>query len=83
MIVFETEHLLVRHLQDDDFETFHALCSDPEINRYMGNGEPLTAEQTRTWIKISQENYQKRGNGCFAITSSTYVLHIQQVFLPI
>jgi [ribosomal protein S5]-alanine N-acetyltransferase len=69
VIVFETERLLVRHLQDDDFEAFHALCSDLEIARYMDNGEPLTAEQTRTWIKISQENYQKRGYGCFAITS--------------
>jgi [ribosomal protein S5]-alanine N-acetyltransferase len=69
VIVFETERLLVRYLRDDDFEVLHALCSDPEIIRYMDNGEPLMAEQTKAWIKISQENYQKRGYGCFAITS--------------
>lgn len=69
MIVFETERLLVRYLRNDDFEAFYTLCSDPEILRYMDSGEPLTAEQTRAWIQISQENYQKRGYGCFAITA--------------
>ncbi|GCE15185.1 GNAT family N-acetyltransferase [Tengunoibacter tsumagoiensis] len=69
MIVFETERILVRHLRDDDFEAFYALCSDPEIHRYMGDGKPLTAEQTRSWIQISQGNYRQRGYGCFAITS--------------
>lgn len=69
MIVFETERLLVRYLCDDDFEAFSALCSDLEINRYMGDGQPLTTEQTRAWIQISQENYQKYDNGCFAIIS--------------
>jgi len=69
LLVFATERLLVRYLCDDDFEAFYIICSDPEIMRYMGDGTPLSAEQTRSWIKISQENYQKRGYGCFAITS--------------
>ncbi len=69
MIVFETERLLVRHLYDDDFEPFYALCSDTKIIQYMDSGKPLTVEQTKSWIKISQENYQKRGYGCFAIIS--------------
>ncbi|GLV60926.1 N-acetyltransferase [Dictyobacter sp. S3.2.2.5] len=69
MIVFETERLLVRYLRADDFESFYALCSDPEVMRYMGDGEPLTAEQTRDWIDISKNNYQMRGYGCFAIVS--------------
>jgi RimJ/RimL family protein N-acetyltransferase len=67
--VFETERLLVRYLRDDDFEVFYDLCSDPEIYRYMDNREPLTAEQTRSWIQISQDNYHQRGYGCFAIVS--------------
>jgi RimJ/RimL family protein N-acetyltransferase len=69
MIVFETKRLLVRYLQDDDFDAFYSLCSDPEVMRYMGDGKPLTAELTRGWIKTSQENYQKQGFGCFALTS--------------
>lgn len=67
--VFETERLLVRQLQDDDFEAFHALNSAPDIVQFMGDGEPLTAEQTRGWIETSQNNYRTQGFGCFAITS--------------
>ena len=69
MIIFETRRLLVRYLRDDDFDAFYSLCSDPEVMRYMGDGKPLAAEQTRGWIKTSQENYRKRGFGCFAIAS--------------
>ncbi len=68
MIIFETERLLVRYLRDDDFDAFYSLCNDPEVMQYMGDGKPLTAEQTRGWIKTSQENYQKQGFGCFALT---------------
>jgi ribosomal-protein-alanine N-acetyltransferase len=67
MIVFNTERLTVRYLQNDDFDTFYAICSAPEVMHYMGDGKPLTAEQTRDWLRISRENYQKRGYGCFAI----------------
>ncbi len=69
MCIFQTDRLIVRYLQDDDFEAFHALCSDPEIVEYMGDGKPLTAEQTRQWIQISQNNYQNHDYGCFAILS--------------
>jgi RimJ/RimL family protein N-acetyltransferase len=46
MTVFETDRLLVLHLREDDFDAFYALCSDPEITRYMGDGQPLTAKQS-------------------------------------
>ena len=69
MIVFTTERLLVRHLEDDDFEALYALCSDPEVTQYMGDNNPLTSEQTAEWIKTSQKNYLHQGYGCFAITS--------------
>lgn len=69
MQILITERLIARFLKEDDFADFHALCSDPEVVRYMGAGKPLTPEQTRNWIAISQENYQEHGYGCFAITS--------------
>ncbi|QBD75363.1 N-acetyltransferase [Ktedonosporobacter rubrisoli] len=67
MIVCETERLLVRYLRDEDFEDFYAICSDPVVTRYVGEGTPLSAEQTRQWLQISKENYRIRGYGCFAI----------------
>jgi RimJ/RimL family protein N-acetyltransferase len=69
VLVFASERLIVRELQDEDLAAFHALCSDPAIVEYMGDGEPLTLEQTQSWLEISKKNYQKQGFGCFAITS--------------
>lgn len=68
MNVFETERLVVRHLRDDDVDDFAALCGDPVAMRYMGDGQPLTREQTARWIEVSQANYRARGYGCFAVT---------------
>lgn len=68
MIVIKTERLAVRFLRPDDLDDFHALTSDPEINRYMDDGQPLSRESTERWIEISLANYEARGYGCFAVT---------------
>ena len=68
MIVIETERLAMRYLRPDDLDDFHALTSDPEINRYMDDGQPLSRENTARWIEVSLANYEARGYGCFAVT---------------
>ena len=68
MNVFETERLVIRRLRDDDINDFAALCGDPVAMRYMGDGEPLTRDQTAAWIDKSHANYRTRGFGCFAVT---------------
>ena len=45
-VAFETERLVVRRLRRDDLDDFARLCGDPEIIRYMDNGEPLSRERT-------------------------------------
>ncbi len=67
MMIFETERLIVRHLQPEDMDAFYAICSDPEVNRYMGDGNPLTRAQTQKWIEVSLTNYKKRGYGCSVV----------------
>jgi len=69
MIVLTTERLIVRHLQEDDFDALYTLCSASEVMQYMGNGQLLTPQQVRDWIHTSQKNYQKHLYGCFAILS--------------
>lgn len=68
VIVIETERLAMRYLRPDDLDDFHGLTSDPEINRYMDDGQPLSRENTERWIEISLANYEARGYGCFAVT---------------
>ena len=40
--------------------------------RYMGDGQPLAAEQTRQWIEVSLNNYAERGWGCFGVTTHEF-----------
>lgn len=69
MTVFTTERLVVRRLRPDDLDDFAEICGDPEIARYMGDGQPLSREQTETWIDVSLNNYAERGWGCFGVTT--------------
>jgi len=69
MTVARTGRLVIRRLRHDDFDDFFALCGDPVAMRYMGDGQPLTGEQTQKWIEVSLANYAERGWGCFGVTT--------------
>lgn len=69
MRILETERLILRHLRPDDLDEFYEICGDPEIMRYVGDGQPLSREQTRHWIEKSRENYRKYGFGCLAVVA--------------
>ncbi len=42
MIKLETDRLILRMRQADDFEAVARLYADPEIMRYLTPGRPLT-----------------------------------------
>ena len=67
MTIFETERLLVRHLQADDVDNLLAITGDAELMRYMGDGKPLSRELTAKWIDVSINNYATKGYGCSAV----------------
>ena len=69
MEVLETKRLVVRRLRPDDLDDFAALCANPEVNRYMDDGRPLSREQTERWIEVSLANYRERGWGCFGVAA--------------
>lgn len=48
MLILETERLLLRHLEPQDFASLYALYRDPEIRRYFPDG-------TRTLAETKQE----------------------------
>jgi RimJ/RimL family protein N-acetyltransferase len=68
MRIFTTERLAARRLRPGDLDDFYAICSNEEAMRYMGDGQPLTREQTEAWIDVSLTNYEVRGWGCFGVT---------------
>jgi ribosomal-protein-alanine N-acetyltransferase len=71
MNILETERLIVRHLRADDLDEMYAICSDPELMRMVGDGQPLAKESVRRWIEKSLDNYSRRGFGCSAVISKS------------
>ena len=65
--IFETERLYVRHFQPDDLDVFAALCIDPVVMRYVGDGETLPREMVSHWIDVCQQKYANRGYGTSAV----------------
>ena len=65
--MFETERLYVRHFQPQDLGVFAALCADPQVMRYVGDGETLPRAMVSHWIDVCQEKYAKRGYGTSAV----------------
>lgn len=62
-----TDRLLLRRWRDDDVEPFAAMCSDPEVMRYIGSGATRTCEQARTSIHAYEREWEENGFGLFAV----------------
>ena len=45
----QTQRLILREFQGDDFDAIHAYGSDPEVARYMVWG-PNTPQETRVFL---------------------------------
>ena len=65
--VFETERLAVREIVLEDFEQMHALCSDAEVMKYVGNLLPYKEPQTRQVILKCLRSYSWYGWGGWAL----------------
>lgn len=67
MNVFETARLSFRVFEPEDLEELARINADVETSRYVGDGEPLTREQTRQWIENSRRNVAEHGYGTGAV----------------
>lgn len=47
----------------------YAICSDREVMKYVGNSDPLTLEQVKEWLMVTETNYNTRGFGNYAVIS--------------
>jgi [ribosomal protein S5]-alanine N-acetyltransferase len=48
---FATDRLILRPPSPGDLEDSVALGADPEVMRYLGNGQPQTREQAAAWLE--------------------------------
>src|SRR5437764_15358750 len=62
-----TERLLLRGLEVSDFDAYAAICADPEVRRYLGDGRPL--ERPAAWreMAVLLGHWDLRGFGQWAL----------------
>jgi RimJ/RimL family protein N-acetyltransferase len=65
--MFQTERLMARHFRPDDLDDFAALCADPQVMRFVGDGTPLDRAGVAEWIQVCQRKYAGRGYGTSAV----------------
>lgn len=58
-IFIETKRLIIEAPDLNDIDKIYLLDSDPEVMRYIGNGQPRSKEESRRWYLKSIEYYQK------------------------
>ena len=63
----KTARLLLRRWRDDDVEPFAAMCSDPEVMRYIGSGATRTRAQAQASIETYECEWEEKGYGLCAV----------------
>lgn len=67
----ETERLLLRRWQPEDLEPYAAICSDPEVMRYIGLGQVRDREHSSAAIAAFEREWERLGFGLAAVVEKT------------
>jgi RimJ/RimL family protein N-acetyltransferase len=63
----ETARLLLRPPEPEDVEPLAPMYADPEVMRYLGDGQTLTRAQTQRSVQRMIEGWQADGLGLFTV----------------
>lgn len=63
----ETGRLRLRAWENRDLDAYAALCADPEVMRWIGDGRPLSREATADAIAMMQRRWSAQGFGLFCV----------------
>jgi [ribosomal protein S5]-alanine N-acetyltransferase len=66
MIVAQTDRLTLRHVEESDAGSLHAVFGDAEVMRYGAGAQ--TVDWVRAWISQTRRHYEERGYGLWAVT---------------
>ena len=67
----ETERLILRALGEEDFDDYARMCADPDVMRYLGEGQPLTRPEAWRQMAFIIGHWQLRGYGLWAVEEKT------------
>jgi RimJ/RimL family protein N-acetyltransferase len=63
MVTIETARLRLRIPRPSDLEDFFGILGDPQVARYVGNGQPATREETETALTSIIDHWKRHGFG--------------------
>ncbi len=63
----ETQRLILRAFCKADLDTYAEMCADPEVMRYIGNGQPLSRAESWRNMAMMLGHWQLRGYGMWAV----------------
>lgn len=62
-----TDRLLLRAFQPEDFEPYATMMADPEVTRYLADGQPLSRADAWRQMAIFAGHWMLRGFGVWAV----------------
>jgi RimJ/RimL family protein N-acetyltransferase len=63
----QTRRLVLRMFWEADLDAYAEMCADPEVMRYLGNGQPLTRAETWRHMATVLGHWVLRGYGLWAV----------------
>lgn len=67
----ETPRLLIRPFTAVDVPVLVNLFADPQVARFVGDGEPLSIDNAVLWVRNSTQNLARYGYGTGAVVRRT------------
>lgn len=62
-----SERLLLRRIDQSDFEFFSRLHADPEVARYLSHGRPRSLDESTVWLQSLLRTYEDFALGQLAV----------------
>jgi RimJ/RimL family protein N-acetyltransferase len=67
MVTLETDRLTLRLLCGSDFDAYAEMCGDPEVMRYIGDGQPVVRSMAWRNLAMMVGHWALRGYGLWAV----------------
>jgi len=71
MVTLETERLRLRMFCEDDFEQYAQICADPDVTRYLSQGQPLARWEAWRQMAMILGHWRLKGYGPWAVEEKT------------
>jgi [ribosomal protein S5]-alanine N-acetyltransferase len=63
----ETDRLTLRRIEQNDFDFFVQLDSDPEVARFLPHANPRSPHESLAWLQSLLDSYKNFGSGQLAV----------------